>query len=110
MSGTLETQSLTGEPNRGSPLRGTFNEAHIPAIAQAICEYHHERGTDGHGERHPRSLGARETAWTNFKAGEPKTKTSGLPMTSSAPGKRFRWKTTLCSGHRKKKYRASRCG
>jgi len=72
MSSTLEAQSLTGEPNRGSPLRVTFNEAHIPAIAQAICEYRHERGTDGHGERRPRSLGARETAWTNFKAGSPR--------------------------------------
>jgi len=92
MPSTLETQSLTGEPNisplagkpapkellvdvarlekeyferrpdlddpnqlvsfgtsghRGSPLRGTFNEAHILAITQAICEYRREQGTDG---------------------------------------------------------------
>ena len=92
MPGTLETQSLTGEPNisplagkpapkellvdvarlekeyferrpdlddpnqlvsfgtgghPGSPLRGTFNEAHILPITQAICEYRHEQGTDG---------------------------------------------------------------
>jgi phosphoglucomutase len=92
MPSTLETQSLTGEPNisplagkpapkellvdvarlereyferrpdmddpnqlvsfgtsghRGSPLRGTFNEAHILAITQAICEYRHEQGIDG---------------------------------------------------------------
>jgi phosphoglucomutase len=92
MPSTLETHSLTGEPNisplagkpapkellvdvarlekdyferrpdlddpnqlvsfgtsghRGSPLRGTFNEAHILAITQAICEYRHEQGTDG---------------------------------------------------------------
>src|SRR5271168_183748 len=92
MSSSLETQSLTGEPNisplagkpapkeilvdvarlvkeyferhpdlddpnqlvsfgtsghRGSPLRGTFNEAHILAITQAICEYRREQGTDG---------------------------------------------------------------
>jgi phosphoglucomutase len=92
MPSTLETQSLTGEPNisplagkpapkellvdvarlqkeyferrpdldnpnelvsfgtsghRGSPLRGTFNEAHILAITQAICEYRHGQGTDG---------------------------------------------------------------
>jgi phosphoglucomutase len=33
--------------HRGSPLRGTFNEAHIIAITQAICEYRHEQGTDG---------------------------------------------------------------
>jgi phosphoglucomutase len=92
MPSTLETQSLTGQPNisplagkpapkellvdvarlekeyferrpdlddpnqlvsfgtsghRGSPLRGTFNEAHILAITQAICEYRHEQGIDG---------------------------------------------------------------
>ncbi|MFZ0297043.1 MAG: phosphoglucomutase (alpha-D-glucose-1,6-bisphosphate-dependent) [Candidatus Sulfotelmatobacter sp.] len=33
--------------HRGSPLRGTFNEAHILAITQAICEYRCEQGTDG---------------------------------------------------------------
>jgi phosphoglucomutase len=33
--------------HRGSPLRGTFNEAHILAITQAICEYRRDRGTDG---------------------------------------------------------------
>jgi phosphoglucomutase len=33
--------------HRGSPLRGTFNEVHILAITQAICEYRHQQGTDG---------------------------------------------------------------
>jgi phosphoglucomutase len=33
--------------HRGSPLRGTFNEAHILAITQAICEYRHGHGIDG---------------------------------------------------------------
>jgi phosphoglucomutase len=33
--------------HRGSSLRGTFNEAHILAITQAICEYRREQGTDG---------------------------------------------------------------
>ena len=33
--------------HRGSPLRGTFNEAHILAITQAICEYRYQQGTDG---------------------------------------------------------------
>jgi len=92
MPSTLETQSLTGEPNisplagkpapkdllvdvarlqkeyferrpdlddptqlvsfgtsghRGSPLRGTFNEAHILAITQAICEFRRGQGTGG---------------------------------------------------------------
>src|ERR1700736_3598919 len=33
--------------HRGSPLRGSFTEAHILAIAQAICDYRRTQGTDG---------------------------------------------------------------
>ncbi len=33
--------------HRGSPLRGTFTEAHILAITQAICDYRRQAGTDG---------------------------------------------------------------
>jgi phosphoglucomutase len=33
--------------HRGSPLRGTFTEAHILAITQAICDYRRGYGTDG---------------------------------------------------------------
>ena len=33
--------------HRGSPRRGSFTEAHILAIAQAICDYRATRGTDG---------------------------------------------------------------
>jgi phosphoglucomutase len=33
--------------HRGSPLRGTFTEAHILAITQAICDYRSSMGTDG---------------------------------------------------------------
>lgn len=33
--------------HRGSPLHGTFTEAHILAISQAICDYRREQGTDG---------------------------------------------------------------
>lgn len=32
--------------HRGSPLRGTFTEAHILAITQAICDYRRQQGTD----------------------------------------------------------------
>ena len=48
--------------HRGSPLRGTFNEAHILAITQAICEYRRAAGNRRpalYGERYPRSLRAR---------------------------------------------------
>ncbi len=33
--------------HRGTPLRGTFTEAHILAITQAICDYRRFQGTDG---------------------------------------------------------------
>src|SRR6202030_2308725 len=33
--------------HRGSAFRGTFNEAHILAITQAICEYRKGQGIDG---------------------------------------------------------------
>jgi len=33
--------------HRGSSLRGTFNEAHILAITQAICDYRRSHNTDG---------------------------------------------------------------
>ena len=33
--------------HRGSPLQGTFTEAHILAITQALCDYRRSQGTDG---------------------------------------------------------------
>jgi phosphoglucomutase len=33
--------------HRGSPLHGTFTEAHILAITQAICDHRRAQGTDG---------------------------------------------------------------
>src|SRR5271167_4147247 len=33
--------------HRGTPLLGTFTEAHILAITQAICDYRRSHGTDG---------------------------------------------------------------
>jgi phosphoglucomutase len=33
--------------HRGTPLNGTFTEAHILAITQAICDYRHGQRTDG---------------------------------------------------------------
>ena len=33
--------------HRGTPLDGTFTEAHILAITQAICDYRRGRGIDG---------------------------------------------------------------
>ena len=33
--------------HRGTSLDGTFTEAHVLAITQAICDYRHGQGTDG---------------------------------------------------------------
>src|SRR5512138_3337626 len=33
--------------HRGSPLQGAFNDAHIVAITQAICDYRKSQGIDG---------------------------------------------------------------
>jgi phosphoglucomutase len=33
--------------HRGSSLRGSFNEPHVLAITQAICDYRHQQGTSG---------------------------------------------------------------
>src|SRR5262249_9078404 len=33
--------------HRGSALRGSFNESHILAITQAICDYRRSQGTGG---------------------------------------------------------------
>ena len=33
--------------HRGSPLKGSFNEAHIVAISQAICDYRRAQGISG---------------------------------------------------------------
>jgi phosphoglucomutase len=53
----FERRPDLGDPNqlvsfgtsghRGSSLRGTFTEAHILAITQAICDYRRSQGTDG---------------------------------------------------------------
>ena len=33
--------------HRGSPLHGTFTEAHILAITQAICDFRQSQGVNG---------------------------------------------------------------
>jgi phosphoglucomutase len=43
----LELVSFGTSGHRGSPLKGSFNEAHILAITQAICEYRKAKGITG---------------------------------------------------------------
>jgi phosphoglucomutase len=47
MSDPNQRVSFGTSGHRGSSLRGTFTEAHILAITQAICDYRRDQGTDG---------------------------------------------------------------
>ena len=47
MNDPAQRVSFGTSGHRGSSLRGSFNEAHIVAITQAICEYRASRGIDG---------------------------------------------------------------
>jgi phosphoglucomutase len=44
---TNQMVSFGTSGHRGSPFRGSFTEAHILAITQAICDYRRSAGTDG---------------------------------------------------------------
>jgi phosphoglucomutase len=47
LSDTNQLVSFGTSGHRGSSLRGSFTEAHILAITQAICDYRRVHGTDG---------------------------------------------------------------
>ena len=63
--------------HRGSPLHGTFTEAHILAITQAICEYRRAQGIDGPlymgKDTHAVSAPAQRTALEVLAANEVET-------------------------------------
>ena len=60
--------------HRGSSLKGTFTEAHILAITQAICEYRRDQGIDGPlymgKDTHALSAPAQRTALAVLAANE----------------------------------------
>jgi phosphoglucomutase len=47
MADPTQRVSFGTSGHRGSALHGSFNEAHILAITQAICDYRRSQGTDG---------------------------------------------------------------
>ena len=63
--------------HRGSSLQGTFTEAHILAITQAICDYRLSHGTDGPlqmgRDTHALSAPAQRTALEVLAANEVET-------------------------------------
>jgi phosphoglucomutase len=64
--------------HRGSPLAGTFTEAHILAITQAICDYRRSQGSDGPlymgKDTHALSAPAQRTALEVLAANEVQTR------------------------------------
>jgi phosphoglucomutase len=62
----LQQVSFGTSGHRGNPLDSTFNEAHILAITQAICEYRKTQGIDGPlylgKDSHAASTSAQQTA------------------------------------------------
>src|SRR5689334_16111435 len=47
LSDPTQLVSFGTSGHRGTPLDGTFTEAHILAVTQAICEYRKAAGIDG---------------------------------------------------------------
>jgi phosphoglucomutase len=47
VSDPLQRVSFGTSGHRGSPLEGSFTEAHVLAMTQAICEFRRSRGIDG---------------------------------------------------------------
>jgi phosphoglucomutase len=47
MSDPTQLVAFGTSGHRGTPFKGTFTEAHIHAITQAICDYRQTQGTDG---------------------------------------------------------------
>jgi phosphoglucomutase len=83
----FERQPDLGDPNqlvsfgtsghRGTPLNGSFTQAHILAITQAICDYRRGQGTDGPlymgKDTHALSSPAQRTALEVLAANEVET-------------------------------------
>ena len=47
LSDAQQLVSFGTSGHRGTPMDGSFTEAHILAITQAICEYRRSKGIDG---------------------------------------------------------------
>src|SRR6266851_1435207 len=80
-----QTVSFGTSGHRGSPFAGTFTEAHILAITQAICDYRLAHGTDGPlymgKDTHALSDPAQRTAsWLLLRTILPKTAGSSTTL------------------------------
>ena len=121
-----ERQPDLGDPNqlvsfgtsghRGSPLHGTFTEAHILAITQAICDYRRSAGHRRpalHGQGHaravrrrpsaPRWKSWRPTAWrpsSSATTASRRRRSSRAPSSSTTAAARSTWRTASSSRRR----------
>ena len=93
--------------HRGTSLHGTFTEAHILAITQAICDYRRAQGTDGPlfmgKDTHALSGPARRHGWLGVLAAnevetviQPDDGVTPTPVISRAPSS----STTAAAGRR----------
>src|SRR6478735_7432329 len=77
MSDPAQLVAFGTSGHRGSSLRGSFTEAHILAITQAICDYRRTQGTDGPlymgKDTHALSAPAQRTALEVLAANEVET-------------------------------------
>ena len=75
--------------HRGSSFSGSFNEAHILATTQALCDYRRERGIDGPvlmgRDSHALSAPAERTALEVLAANEVETRTQAGGGTTPTP-------------------------
>ena len=89
MSDLAQHVSFGTSGHRGSSLRGSFNEAHILAITQAICEYRRGQGTDGPlylgKDTHALSTPAQSTALEVLAANSVETVIEGSAVATPTP-------------------------
>jgi len=100
--------------HRGSPLRGSFTEAHILAITQAICDYRKAQGTDGplymgkdtHALSGPAQctaievLAANEVQKSSKPTASPRHRSFRTPSSSTTVRAGRVWRTALSSPRR----------
>jgi len=90
VSDPLQRVSFGTSGHRGTPLEGSFTEAHVLAMTQAICEFRRSRGIDGPlfvgKDTHAVSAPAERTALEVLAANGVETILQSVPGGSRAGG------------------------
>ncbi len=89
--------------HRGSSLKRSFNQAHILAVTQAVCEYRQEAGIDGilfmGMDTHPLSWPAQLTALQVLAANKVDVRIAAGPGTGGQRGQGFGYTPTPVISH-----------